>query len=322
MKTKFYLGVDVGGTKIAVALTEIDGKILFRDKAPTPPNATVKEIATLICNMILKLMQSAQLTNKNIAGVGVGIPGIVNPANGFIIRTPNMNISGSNLKKQLELKLKIKCYFGNDANLGVLGEKWLGAAKKSKNAIGIFIGTGVGGGIIINNSLLTGTSGGAAEIGHMIIQDNGPKCTCSNRGCLEALAGRWAIERDIKQAIKNGTKTVISKYLNKNSNKIKSKILLKALQKNDKLTLSIINEASKQLGIACVSLRHTFDPEIIVLGGGVMQACADYILPIVRKEVMSDEFFVGIRKCKIEPSKLGDDAVILGAVALVKQNLF
>lgn len=318
MKNKYFAGIDVGGTKISGALATSQGKILCRVKSPTPKDASPERIIGIIADLVNEMIGIRDLRKKDLAGIGLGIPGIVDSARGKVIRTPNMRLSGINLKDKLEKKLKIKCLLGNDVNLGLLAEKWLGAAKNTKNVAGLFIGTGVGGGIIINDQLLTGAHGAAAELGHMIIQDDGPGCGCGNNGCLEAVAGRLAIERDIYQAIKKGKKTLITKFLHKKTGAIKSKVLRKALKKRDKLTIDVLSKAAQQLGIACVCLRHILDPEMIVLGGGVIEACGDFILPIVKKTVQKDRFFSFIKDCRIVASKLGDDATILGAIALSK----
>jgi glucokinase len=322
MKDKYFVGIDVGGTKIAGALATAEGKIISRAKSPTPKNSSAQKISRIISDLLEKMLYDSEVLRKDLAGMGIGVPGIIDAARGRVVRTPNMKLSGAPLRKLLENKLKVRCHIGNDANLGTLGEKWLGAAKKAKNVVGLFIGTGVGAGIIVENKLVTGSHGAAAEIGHMIIQDDGPKCGCGNIGCLETFAGRWAIERDIRREIKKGRKTIITRLLDKKSDTIKSKLLRKALQKHDALTTVILKTAAEQLGIACVSIRHIFDPEIIVLGGGVMEACGDFILPIVRRIVHHDRFFSEIGDCDIVASQLGDDAIVLGAIALAQTARF
>jgi len=264
------------------------------------------------------LLKKERLTFKSIAGIGLGVPGIVDPQKGKILITPNTNLSGFALGPALKNKFKLNVAIGNDVNLGVLGEKWLGAGKKAKNLIGIFPGTGVGGGIIANGQLLIGAHGAAAELGHIIMDRNGPLCTCGNQGCLEAMTGRWAIERDIRQAVKNKHKTIITKLSSGKLDVIKSRMLREALDKKDPLIIQIMTKVSKTLGLACVSIRHLFDPEIIIFGGGVIEACGDFMLPIIKKTTEKDPLFSKIPKCKIVESQLGDDAVLLGAVALVR----
>ena len=318
MKRAYYIGIDVGGTKIAAGLMTEAGRILGRIKSSTPKNSSPKKIYLLISDLLWELLDGCDIGKKELAGIGLGIPGIVDTAKGTILRTPNMNLSGANLTKQLKKKFGAPVALGNDANLGILGEKWLGAARKTRTVIGLFLGTGVGAGAILDDTLATGSHGAAAELGHMIIRDNGPKCSCGARGCLEALIGRWAIERDIRKAIAAGKKTVLTKFLKRKSDIIKSRMLRKALDQHDRVVTRVLTDASRQLGVACVSIRHIFDPEMIVLGGGLIEACGDFMLPIVKKTARNDSLFSGLPKCEIAASQLGDDAIILGGVALVK----
>lgn len=321
MKKQFFIGIDIGGTKISAGLSDDSGKILEREKYSTPQNAGHKEIISTVYKLVKDILARRKLKPKNLEGIGIGIPGIVDTAKEKILITPNINLTGIDVVGKIEKKLKTKVVIGNDVNLGTLGEKWRGAAGKAENVVGIFPGTGIGGGVIVNGKLLTGSSSAAAEIGHIIIDVNGPKCSCGNRGCLEALASRWAIERDIRQAVKEGKKSVITELTGGDLGLIKSKTLREALKRKDPLVTGIMNRASRILGLACVTLRHIFDPEIIVFGGGLIEACGNFILPVVRKTVESDPFFSDIAGCKITESWLGDDAVILGAIVLVQEHL-
>lgn len=320
MENKFFIGIDVGGTKISAGLVTASGEILERKKCPAPKKAKHKKIFSVILKLVRNILSERNLNSKNLRAIGIGIPGIVDTDKGKILATPNINLAGFDIVKKIKKTLKVKTFLGNDANLGTLGEKWLGAAKNAKNVVGIFPGTGIGGGVIVNDKLLTGAHGAAAEIGHIIIDIDGPKCTCGNRGCLEALAGRWAIERDIRRAVKDGKKTIVKKMLDGDLRTIKSKILKEALKRGDPLVTDIMKRVAESFGLACVTLRHIFDPQVIIFGGGLTEACGKFILPAVRKTVDSDPLFSKMPACKITESRLGDDAVILGAVALAKQH--
>ena len=208
----------------------------------------------------------------------------------------------------------------NDVNAGLLGEAWLGAAKGLLHVVGIFPGTGVGGAVISDGKLLLGAQGAATELGHVIVSLDGPLCHCGNRGCLEALTSRWAIERDIRLAVKSGQQTIVTELNDGKLDMIKSRILKEALVKNDAVVKSVITRAATVLGKTAVSLNHTFNPQAIIFGGGVIKACGDFILPIVIKEVKLDPFFKKFNTRCILASKLGDDAVILGAARLAQQS--
>ena len=318
MKKKLFVGVDVGGTKIAAALVSADGTILAREKLSSPARSNAATFAKTISGIIEDLLDSKKIKRKNLSGIGVGVPGIVDAKKNKIVMTPNINLSGFPLAQNLEQKFGVRVRLGNDVNLGLLGEKWLGAGRKAQNLIGLFPGTGVGGAIIIDGKLYTGHQGVAAELGHMIMDLKGPRCGCGNFGCLEAMTSRWAIERDIRNEIKKGRRTIIQKLVKRDLTTIKSKTLREALDKKDPLVTSVIKNASLVLGNACVSLNHIFNPEAIILGGGVIEACGEYIIPIIKGTVSSDPFFKKLKTCQILPSQLADDAVILGAVALFK----
>jgi glucokinase len=317
MKNKVYLGLDVGGTKIAAGLVTETGKIIWREKIPTPKKSSPDGIISAIIDIIETAVNDH--SDTAISAIGIGIPGIVN--NNKIIATPNINMAGRDIASLVYKKFKIKTYLGNDVNLGVLGEKWIGAAKNAQNVVGLFLGTGLGGGIIIGGKLLLGQNGAAAELGHMAIAIDGPQCTCSNKGCLEAFVGRWAIERDIWNAVKRGKKTLITKITGKSKGPIKSKVLAKALKKKDRLTVKVMENVCAALGNGCVSLIHIFDPEMIVLGGGVMEACGDFILKRVQKIISRDKFFKKLKPVRVTASRLKDDAVIIGAAALAKHSV-
>ncbi|MCB9772095.1 MAG: ROK family protein [Candidatus Omnitrophica bacterium] len=319
MKQKFLIGIDVGGTKIAAAAILPNGKILSRAKTSTPPKSKPTAILKVIFEIIEQVLREEQLSRKNIRAIGIGIPGIVNKHN-HILATPNINLANFPLCAKINKKYRVKVTAGNDVNLGLLGEHWLGVGKKSQNIVGVFPGTGVGGAIIIDGKILIGTQGAAAELGHMSMQQDGPLCSCGNFGCLEAYTGRWAIERDIRQHIKQGRKTILTTLTDGKLSPIKSRFLKAGLKAKDPLTVEIMTKTARTLGQACINLRHILNPELIILGGGVIEACDEFLMPIINKTFHADPFFAKIDKCKIVASTLGDDAVILGAAALAKNS--
>jgi len=318
VKNAYYIGIDVGGTKISGALITSQGKILTRTKLASPKNAHPSEIVRVIAGVVQEILSENIVARSAIKGLGVGIPGVVEATRKKIVTTPNIRLSGIALAHLLEKKFHIKTLLENDVNLGTLGEKHFGAAKKFHHVVGLFPGTGIGGGIIIHDRLMSGAHGAAGELGHMTMKLNGPLCGCGHHGCLEALASRWAIERDIHEAIRQGQKTILKKLVKNKFGTIKSGALKEALRYNDALTKKILTEKSRILGQACVSLRRIFDPEMIILGGGLMEACGGFMLPIIKKAVLSDRFFAKLKPCPVALSKLGDDAVLLGAAALFK----
>ena len=311
---KVYIGIDVGGTKILGGLVEETGKVLSRRKVSTPRNASASKIYQLIVNIILHLQSEYEHT---IRGIGLGIPGIVSPDFKRILITPNINLTQYPLQRNLRRRFRKPVLLANDVNCGLLGEQWKGAARKMRNVVGIFPGTGIGGALILNGEIFTGAQGAAAEIGHMVLDYNSCVTHAGVTGSLEALASRRAIERQIRAAVKKGHTTRVTKWLDGNLKAVKSKVLARALKQHDRVVMGIINQVCLLLGQTCISLRHVLNPDLIILGGGLIEACGFYMLPRVRRISRQDPFFKGIDRCEILPSCLGDDAVMLGAVRLI-----
>jgi len=246
---------------------------------------------------------------------------VVDPRRGHVVVTPNMNLSGVDVVAPLEAALGVPVVLGNDCNLGTLGEVWLGAARGAQSAFGILVGTGIGGGFVQKTQLWRGHRESASEIGHVVMEIGGPECGCGNRGCLEALASRTAIERDIRQAVDEGRNTALSERLDGDLSRIRSGALRDALAAGDGLVTEVMSRASEVLGHACLTVRHLLDPEVIVLGGGVIEACGDFMFPIVRRIVEGDRLPGARQGAEVRVSALGDDAVAVGAVAMARLHV-
>ena len=319
---KLYVGVDVGGTNIVAALAEGCGRIVARQKEPTPARDEPPEVViATIAAAIEAAMAEGGAAVGDVAAIGLSIPGVVDPEAGRIVITPNMGLSGVEIVPRLRGRIDLPVAFGNDVNLGTLGEKWLGSARSADSAVGVFVGTGIGGGVILDGRLVRGARQSGGEVGHMVMQVGGPVCGCGNRGCFEALASRTAIERDIRAAVEGGAKSIVRDLQGGGGGPIRSKVLRKALAAKDEVVVEVVRRAAQVIGLACLTIRHLLDPEIIVLGGGVMEACGDFIMPIVQEVVASDGL-IGAREVGgVVQSSLADDAVPLGAVALARQLL-
>lgn len=319
-KSAPYVGVDVGGTKILAALVEPSGKLLARSRRETPREGPAQRTIDVVEETIEDVLAERAVKPKHLAAIGLAIPGIVDSDRGRVVLTPNLNLTGVRIVAPLEKRFGVPIVLGNDVSLGTLGEQWLGAANGVPSAAGVFWGTGIGGGLIQDGRLIRGSREAAGEVGHIVMEVGGPECGCGNRGCLEALAGRGAIERDIRRAIDEGRETVMTDLL-KGKPVIKSKMLRRALAAGDDLVTGIMTKAAETVGHACVTVRHLLDPDLIVMGGGVIEACGDFAMPIIRRIVSADAMAAGDRKERVVESKLGDDAVVLGAVALARESV-
>ena len=310
-----YIGIDVGGTKIQASLVREPGDVMARKRAVTPRTGGASKVMVAVERLIDGLMREEKVTTDDVLAIGIAVPGVVDPELGRVVVTPNMSLTGAMLGPRLENRYKLPVALGNDCNLGALGENWLGAARGASSAFGVFVGTGIGGGFVRGNRLWCGYRQQAGEIGHMTISLGGPKCACGNLGCLEALASRTAIERRIRQAVAAGRKTLLTKLLGGKLGIIRSGALKEALARRDRLVTKVLSEASEVLGAACVSVFHVLDPEVIVLGGGVIEACGDFMLPIIQEVVRTRQLPAAREGGGVFLSALGDDAVVLGAVA-------
>jgi len=320
-KPRLYLGVDVGGTKILCALVEESGRVLQRHREATPRGAKAGTVLKAIRRAMDEVLGEGDARPTDLTAIGIAVPGVVDPDAGRVVVTPNMSLSGMDVARKMKSWFKVPVVVGNDVNLGTLGEHWIGAAREATSAFGIFVGTGIGGGFVQNGRLWRGYRESAAEVGHVIMQIDGPLCGCGNRGCLESLASRTAIERDIRKAVKDGHKSILTDLLEGDLRVIRSGYLRRALEKKDKVVMQVLRLAAERLGYACLSVRHMIDPEVIVLGGGVIEACGNFMVPVAQKIVEADRL-PGVRAGgRVVRSALGDDAVMLGAVALARQHV-
>lgn len=318
---RLYVGVDVGGTKIQATLVRESGGIAARERVASPRTGGAPKVLAAIEQAIGALLAKGGLEPVDVAALGIAVPGVVDPATGRVVKTPNMSLTGTDVGPWLEDRLGLQVVLDNDCNLGTLGEAWLGAAREAKSSYGILVGTGIGGGFVRKSKLWRGHRRAAGEIGHMVMQLGGPPCGCGGKGCLESLASRSAIERDIRQAVADGQKTVLTDLLDGDLKIIRSGALKTALAQGDKVVMGVLRRASEVLGHACVAVYHVVDPQVIILGGGVVEACGDFMMPIVQ-EVVQTTRMPGVRDgSKVYLSALGDDAVVIGAAALARMAI-
>ena len=314
-----YLGVDVGGTKVQASLVRESGEIISRERCPTPRKRGPERVVAAIEKAMDDIVQKSGISPDDLTAIGIAVPGVVDPDRGIVVVAPNMPLTGVALGSLLEARFKAPITLGNDGNFGALGETWLGSARKARSAMYICVGTGIGSGLVLRGKLWRGDRESAGEIGHMIMQVDGPKCGCGNHGCFEALAGRTAIERDLREAVAAGRPSVLVELVGGDLSVIRSGMIRKALDVEDELVTGIMRHAAEVLGYACVNVRHLIDPAVIVLGGGVVEACSDFIMPIVDNIVGRDPLPGAREGGRVLLSALGDDAVVLGAVAAARK---
>jgi glucokinase len=320
-KPEYVVGVDLGGTKILSGVFKNPMECIGTAKVSTKSSRGVEAVIERIARCVEDAVDEADLSLKQVAGVGIGAPGAVDFGAGTVIFAPNMEgWKDVPLKKELEKALGVPVFVENDCNIAALGVHVAELKGKPKHLVGIFVGTGIGGGLIINGELYGGANHTAGEIGHMVVDVNGPKCGCGNKGCLEAMASRTAIFQQIKAGVKDGEKTLLTEMLGDDLSDLRSNDLRKAIRRGDKFVDKIVEGAAEYLGIATANLVNVLSPEVVVLGGGVIEALADEMMSVIT-ETAQDYAMPGTMKgVEIVASKLGDSAGITGGAVLARKE--
>ncbi len=319
-KRDHFIGVDLGGTKILAGVFNAQLKCLGKVKMSTKPERGPDGVLERVARCVQEVVDECDLKFDSIKAVGIGAPGAVDPVEGRMIFAPNLKWEDVPLKKTLEKLVGLPVFAENDCNACALGVYETELDPRPRSMVGIFLGTGIGGGIVLDGKPYSGFNRTAGEIGHMILDVNGPKCGCGNKGCFEALASRTALFRKIQTAVKEGQKTVLTDMLGPDLTDMRSGDLRKALRRGDKFVEKIVEEAAEYTGIAVANVINLLNPEVVVLGGGVMDQLADEMLAII-VETAKDYALPGTMKgIEIIASQLGDDAGITGAAVLAKRE--
>ena len=318
----YVVGMDLGGTKILAAVVDGEGRIAAEAKRATQ---AAKGPDTVLRRMAITAREAARKANIDwsaVSAVGVGAPGPIDPKSGLVYTPPNLpGWDEIALGPRLSQALGVPVSLENDVNLGTLGEHALGAGRDTKDMVGIFVGTGVGGGLILDGQLRSGFRHAAGELGHMIVLADGPVCGCGKRGCLESVASRTAIERDIQLGIEAGRKSIIPRLI-REKGRLTSGVLARALRKRDPLTVEVMGRAQWYLGLLTASIVNLIDPEMIVFGGGVIEALGkEFLIPI---RVTARQYYLqqaGAERVRIVAAQLGDHAGVLGAAVLARREI-
>ncbi|WP_294351191.1 ROK family protein [uncultured Clostridium sp.] len=307
---KYVIGIDLGGTKISTALSTFEGEVV--EKVVIPTNAKEGEIPVLnrIIGTVESVLEQAKVDVAEVETIGIGSPGPLDAKKGVIISTPNLPFKDFNVTKPLMDKFDVPVYLDNDANVATIGEFMFGAGKGKSNVVYFTVSTGVGGGAVLNGNIYRGNTCNALEIGHTTVAPNGPRCNCGNVGCLEAVASGTAIGKRGMEAVATNVETSLKSY-----EKVTSYEVFKEAEKGDQVAKDIVEDALNYLGIGVANAVSIFDPEVIIIGGGVTQV-GDILFNKVREVVKKRCFKSMVEACEIVPAGLGTDAGVIGAVAL------
>lgn len=312
---KYSIGIDLGGTKILIALVDKNtGEVLEHVKKKTKKDKGPKNIIRKMLEGIEELIEISGKTFDEISSIGVGAAGQIDRKNGVIIAAANLDCYDLNLKKILTEKFDIPVYVGNDVEIATIGEQKFGAGKDCNDFVCVFVGTGVGSAIVKDGKIIIGATGTAGEIGHIIVDLNGRQCSCGAHGCLEAYASRSAIERRIEGALKKGRKSCILDYL-ETGKSITSSMIQKSIEREDELVLQCVTEASEYLSGGIASIINFINPELIILGGGLIEA-VDYFYQKTIKKAKAKSLPVPAEKIQFKKAMLGDYSGVIGAAFL------
>ncbi len=315
----YLIAVDLGGTQIRAALCDPQGQILRRIARPTLAAEGPAAVIGRLEEAIATAMEGTPA--DQIAGIGIGAPGPLNPISGIILEAPNLpgwvNVP---LRNMISARFGLPTFLGNDANLAGLAEYTFGAGRGRPDMIYLTISTGVGSGIIVDGKMVLGAHGLGAEAGHIIVDPKGPRCGCGHNGCLEAFASGTGIARHVVSRIKAGKKTRITKMVGDDLNKVDARVVSEAAKLGDKLAIQALQRAGKYLGIGIASLLRLFNPTMIVLGGSVTKAGPLLFDPMwaAIKEYAPAIYWEGLA---VAQAALGDDVGLLGAAALAASQL-
>lgn len=310
MERPYLVVMDLGGSRLRVALADPAGQLSRKQNLPTRGGEGRDAVISRMAQAAREAM--ASLAQEQVLGIGIGVPGPLDPRTGVIFTPPNLpGWRDVPLKTLLEEELRLPVYLGNDANLAALGEHRFGAGQGLDHLVYLTVSTGIGAGVIVEGKLLLGHEGLAGEAGHMTIAE-GPPCKCGNVGCLEALASGLAIARAAQERIAAGEESSIPRF---SQGEITAGTVGAAARAGDPLAREVLEKAATYLGIGVLNLVHIFNPQAVIIGGGVSQA-GDLLFEPVRR-LVAQRAMPNFRKVQILPAALGDDTVLYGAVALV-----
>lgn len=316
MRADLFVGIDLGGTKINTALVDATGHILHQDYRETRAIEGPTAVIERMVDAAFRVVAGAGVTPAQVRAVGVGAPGPIDVRTATVVAPPNLpGWTNVPLGQRIAAALELPTFLENDANAAALGEHRFGAGRGTRHMVYVTASTGIGGGFIIDGKLYSGATGGAAEVGHMVILPRGPHCTCGRRGCLEALASGTAIAREGAELLARGIPTRIADLAGDDPARVTAKLVAQAAAKGDMEAREIIDEAVMYLGLGMANLVNLLNPEALVIGGGLTNMGEELFGP-VRRIVRQRAFPTAAAAVRIVPAELGDNAGALGAAAV------
>ena len=320
MNSKYIISVDLGGTKILSALVNDDRQIIDRVKVPTDVSGKTNVIVDAIAASVKKIISNNSIDIKDIGGISLGVPGTVDPYSGMIFNAPNLHVTNFNIKEALQAQIDLPIIIENDVNLAGLGIRYFEMKDSSKNMLIVFVGTGIGSALFFNGCIYRGSSFFAGEIGHMKVTKKGVFSNDSKAKTFEQIASRTAVVNSIIKDIEDGEESELAKYV-KAKKRIKSSALKKAVKSGDKVVVKRLDKSAKVIGTVLGSLTTLLNVDTIVLGGGVIEAMDDYLVPKIKEAFDAAVLPEPGKIVNMFATKLGDDAPLYGGLALAHEFL-
>lgn len=307
----YVIGMDLGGTFIKAAALDPNGNVNARSRVPTEVKGGREKVVANMLTIVKDLER--EMGGKTPTGLGVGVPGVLDLEGGIVIKSPNFpDWNGFPLREKLLKTLPYPVVLENDANAAAVGEQWLGAGRGEASFLFITLGTGVGGGLIINGALWKGTKGKAGEFGHLVVEPDGPLCGCGGHGCLEVYASAQGTVRMVRDALRGGKASLIGELADKGEKVIDPELVAQAALQGDSLALEVYRKLGRYLGIAIVDVINLLDIKCFILGGGISHAFPYFIGPLMQ-EVKERIFGISGEEIRVIKAQCGEDAGLLGA---------
>ena len=320
-KKDLWVGFDLGGTKMLAAVYDGDFKLLGKKRKATKGHEGAEAGVERVFGLINKAMEDAEVSVNQIAGIGIGVPGPLDVVDGIVLDTPNLGWKDVPIRKNLEKEFGCPAVLMNDVDAGVYGESRFGVARGARCVVGLFPGTGIGGGCVIDGEIFRGSRLSCFEVGHMRVVPDGPRCGCGRRGCLEAVASRLTISSHAAAAAYRGQAPHLKKSIGTDVSEIKSGALAASIQAGDKTVEEIVRAAARHLGTAAGSLINLLNPDVILLGGGLVEALPELYSEVVTVAAQKRAMACYQDTFKVKVASLGDYASVQGAAAWAQHTL-
>ena len=320
MDDALVVGIDLGGAKM-LATVYRGGKALGSSKRSTDPIAGADGLATGLVGTVEDALGAAKVRRSAPAAIGIGAPGPIDAQRGTLVGSPNLGVADFPIRDCLQDAFGVPVVLENDVSAGTYGEHRFGAARGRQHVLGVFPGTGIGGGLVLDGRLYRGATGNAGEVGHMIVQLHGPLCGCGQYGCLEALASRSALARDLIAQAAIGRAPVVAARAGTDVRSVRSKMIARVLAAGEQPGVELLERAAERLGVGIANCVNLLNPEMVVLGGGLVEKLGDWLIERAADSMRRHALPSLAEGVEVVPATLGDEAVVRGAAALAQESL-